>query len=113
LTIEKSLQDEIVTDSGIKFYIDPTYRKEWQATVVATVAALPIKVSEKNKQVVESLQEGDTVCISYRVVANFSFKGDAHRFVQYTEENPYKKLFINGYGERIEKFALIKIWQNR
>lgn len=108
LKIEKALQDEIVTDSGITFYLDPTYKKEWQATVVGKIAALPIKSSKKNSSILSKLKVGDEVCVSYRVVADFTFKGDGHRFMQTTEDNPYKKEFINGKGEWVRKYALPK-----
>lgn len=108
LKIEKALQDEIITDSGLKFYLDPTYKKEWTATVVGTVVGLPIKAYGHNKDVISKLKIGDEVCISYRVVADFSFKGDGYRFMQTTEDNPYHKEFINGNGEWVKKYALPK-----
>lgn len=108
LKIEKSLQDEIITDSGIKFYLDPSYNKEWQATVTAKIAALPVKYSDKHSKIIGQLNIGDEVCISYRVVADFAFKGDGHRFMATTEPNPHRQEYINGKGDRIQKAAMPK-----
>jgi len=108
LKIDKSLQDEIITDSGIKFYLDPSFNKEWQATVTATIAALPVKYANKYANIISQLKVGDEVCISYRVVADFAFKGDGHRCMAATEDNPHKQEFINGKGERILKAAMPK-----
>lgn len=108
LKIDKALQDELITDSGVKFFIDPSYKKEWQATVTAKIVSLPVKYTKEQQRVLNQLQIGDEVCISYRIVADFSFKGDGHRFMQITEDNPHKSEYINGKGERICKYALPK-----
>ena len=108
LKIDKALQDELITDSGIKFFIDPSYKKEWQASVTATIVALPVKYTKEQGKTLDQLKVGDEVCISYRVVADFSFKGDGHRFMQITEDNPHQQEFMNGRGEMIRKYALPK-----
>lgn len=108
LHIDKALQDELVTDSGLKLYIDPSYRKEWQASVTATITELPAKVNPKEKNIIDNLQVGDEVAISYRVVADFEFKGDGHRFMECVEPNEYVKDFRNGKGDRLSVYALPK-----
>lgn len=106
LRVDKALNDEIITDSGLKLYIDPTYRKEWCSAVTATIVDLPTKVSERDKKILKQLKIGDEVCISYQVVADFEFVGDGDRFMPATEENHYVKEFINGKGDWIRCYAL-------
>lgn len=106
LTIPKALQDELVTDSGLSLYIDPSYRKEWQSTVTATIAALPIKVSNPlERKILSKLKVGDEVAISYRVVADFDFKSDSDRFMEASEGSPYLRTYFNGKGDKIEVAA--------
>lgn len=108
LKIDNALQDELVTDSGLKFYIDPSFKKEWQASVTATVAALPVNPHPKHKYILDQLNIGDEICMAYRVVADFSFKGDSAQFMQVTEDNPHLKEFVNGLGYWVKMYALPK-----
>lgn len=106
LSIPKALNDELITDSGLKFYLDPTYKKEWNAAVTATVEELPVKYNEKEQKILCNISKGDEVAISYQVVADLEFKGDGDRFQRVTEENPYVQEFANGKGEWIRCYAL-------
>ncbi len=108
LSIPQALTDQLITDSGLVFYIDPSYRKEWQASVTATIAALPLKVNPKDKHIFDQLSVGDTVGVSYRIVADFSFGSDAGQFMQTTEDNPHVREFVNGRGEWVKVYALPK-----
>lgn len=108
LTIPKALQDELITDSGLKLYIAPDFKKEWQASVTAIVAALPSNPHHKHKKIVSQLKVGDKICISYDVVANFDFTRDSDRFMQATEDNPHIKEFYNGKGETVRVYAMAK-----
>jgi len=114
LCVDKPLQDELITDSGVKFYIDPTFKKEWQSSVTATIVALPIKVNPKHKYIFDSLKVGDEVAMSYRVVADFEFQSDAPRFMLTTEDNPYIREYVNAKGEWVKIYAIpgkiSKIW---
>jgi hypothetical protein len=108
LEIEKPLQDQLITDSGLKLYIDPTYKKEWQASVTARIAKLPSKYSPKEKAILDQLKVGDEVAVSFRVVADFEFKGDGHRFMPSREDNKYVREYFNGRGEWLSMYALQK-----
>jgi co-chaperonin GroES (HSP10) len=108
ITIKQALQDEIVTDSGLKLYIAPDYKKEWQASVTGVIAALPLQKTGKDKDVLSQLKVGDEVCFSYQVVADFDFSSDGERFMPCVEENDYVKEFVNGKGEMIRVYALPK-----
>lgn len=108
LRVDKALNDEIITDSGVKLFIDPTYRKEWCSAVTATIVELPVKSSPKDKKILKHLRPGDEVCMSYQVVADFEFADDTSRFMQATEDNPYCKEFVNGNGDWVRCYALPK-----
>lgn len=108
LHIDKALQDEIVTESGLKLFFDGSYQKNWSATVTATIVALPINPHPKYKKIFSQLNIGDEVAVSYQVVSDLSFQGDAKQFIQSTEENPHLKEFVNGMGEWIRMYALPK-----
>lgn len=108
LTIPKALNDELITDSGLRLYISPDFKKEWQASVTATIAALPKKVQPKDKKIIDHLKVGDEIVMSYQVVADFDFSSDGGRFMQTTEDNPHTKEFTNGKGEWVKIYALPK-----
>jgi hypothetical protein len=108
LTIPQTFQDEIITPSGIKLFYDGSFRKEWSAAVVGTIAKLPINTHPKNKKILEQLQEGDEICFSYQVVYDLSYGSDSGRFMQATENNDYYKEFINGRGEKVRVQAMPK-----
>lgn len=108
LTIPKALNDEIITDSGLKLYLDPSYSKEWHSAVVATIAALPIKCSPKEKKIFDQLKVGDTILMSYQVVADFEFASDGLQFMKATEDNPNMEEYVNGKGEWVKVYAMPK-----
>lgn len=102
------MQDELITDSGLKLYLDPSYNKEWTASVTGTIAALPINPLPKDKKIIDQLSIGYEVTFSYRVVASFDFKGDGLRFHPATEENPHMREWTNGNGEWLKVYAMPK-----
>ena len=108
LHIPKALEDELITDSGLKLYVDPSYKKEWQSSVTATISELPINPHPKDKKIFDQLNVGDEICVSYSVVADFNFASDAARFRQSTEDNDYYKEFFNGKGEMVRVQAMPK-----
>jgi hypothetical protein len=108
LSVAKAINDEIITDSGVKLYLDGDYKREWNAAVTATIVELPTKVNPKEKKILDQLKVGDEVCISFQVVADFEFDGDGARFMQATDDNPHVKEFINGKGEWIKCYAIPK-----
>lgn len=108
IEINEALQSEITTDSGLRLFYDPSYKKEWAVSVVGNVIALPIKMNSKQKKIAEQLSVGDEIFFSYRVVADFDWESDGERFMPSTEDNPYVKEFVNGAGEKISMYALPK-----
>jgi len=114
LSIDKPIQDEIVTEGGLKLFLAEGYNKEWNATVSATIEALPTKYHPKDKKIIDQLQVGDDVAISYQVCADLSFGPDAERYMPATEGNDLMREWVNGFGWKLCAYALrgviFKIW---
>lgn len=108
LTISKTFQDEIVTESGLKLFLDGSYRREWTATVTAKIAHLPVNPNPQDRKILEQLKVGDLVCLSYQVVSDITFKGDGGQFMPSVEENDYVKEFVNGRGETVKVYGMKK-----
>jgi hypothetical protein len=108
LSIEKPLQDSITTDSGIKFYLNPDYNREWNVAVVATIVSLPSNPNPKDKKILEKVKIGDKVCVSYQIVSEVTFGSDGDSFMLATEDNPYVREFYNGKGQTVRVYALPK-----
>lgn len=106
LHVEQALQDSITTDSGLKLYLDPSYRKEWNSAVTATIVELPINPHPDHKYILEQLKVGDDVCVSYRIASDLKFRGDGEQFMQTTADNPHYKEFVNAKGFWIRMYAL-------
>lgn len=104
--IEQAFQDEIITDSGLKLYLDPSYQKAWQSTVQGVVSRLPIKVNPKDKAIYDQLKVGDEVAMSFQVVADFEFKSDSDQFMPVTEGNDMYREFTNAKGYWVKVYAL-------
>lgn len=106
LKVEKALNDEIITDGGLKLFLDSSYSKEWNAAVTATVSELPIKINSKEQKIADQISIGDEVAMSYQVVSDLEFKGDGEQFLQTTEDNPYVQEYATGSGKWIRCYAL-------
>jgi hypothetical protein len=107
VTIDKALQDEIITNSGIKFYLDPSYSPEWHCCVTGRIAALPIKCSNKqDRRVLNNLKIGDEVAFNYRVVADFTWGNDESHFISLYEDNPHFQSYVDGKGRKLDITAL-------
>lgn len=106
LTIPKAFQDELITDSGLKFFLDPSYKKELNVSVTAKIAALPINPHPKDKKILDQLKVGDSVGVSYQIVSDLQFGSDRNQFMSALEENPHVKEFYNAKGESVKVYAL-------
>jgi hypothetical protein len=95
--VDKKLNDEILLNGGLKLFLDPTWRHEWNVTVTGTVYGIP----EKYKKHYPTLKVNDEVAFAYTVVNERRFKSGAENFVQITEDNQYYKRFQNPSGEKI------------
>lgn len=74
VTMDKAFEDEIVTESGIKFYKDTTYNAEWSTTCIGKVVSAPAIISKRPdlRGLSNEVNDGDTIFFSYMVV----FDGD-------------------------------------
>lgn len=105
--ISTAFQDEIVTPSGLRFFLDGSYNKNYTATVVGKIAALPIKAqSEKDAKILANLAIGDEVCISYMVVFDVEYESDGFQFMEVTEGSEMMRSWISGAGEKLDVVAL-------
>jgi co-chaperonin GroES (HSP10) len=100
---DKKFQDEIVTKSGIKFYQDPTFNPEWQATVTGTVVSIPKRISYP---IVPQVKVGDELVFSYLVVYDRIVREDDEAFYETTPENDRHHEFENGRKETIKVMHL-------
>lgn len=89
VSIPKAFEDELVTDSGFKLWKDPSYNKEWNASVVGTVAIMSDLVSEDNKSVFNELDLGVECAFDYKVCADFDYVSDADNFFEVTPEGSH------------------------
>jgi hypothetical protein len=113
-TLDKALNDEIIFDSGVKLYLDPSYNPEWNATVSGKVYALPLNPDKEYLTMMESLSLGDEIAFSYRVVSDVRVSAGQAAFTEITKDSPYYKRFTNAKGEWITFVAMQgiidKIW---
>lgn len=94
LALNKPLQDEIITESGLKLFIDPSYEPEWNATTTGTVKSIPDKYSWMN------IKPEDEVAISYRVVTSRDYYSSSDSyFMPITAESEHYKKWMNHKGE--------------
>ena len=103
LQVEKALNDEIITESGLKFYIDGSWNPETHATVTGKVVALPINGKHP---ALKQLKKGDDVAFSYAVCSETVFKDDSMNFIEATEGSDYMKQWFNGKGEKVSVMAI-------
>jgi co-chaperonin GroES (HSP10) len=95
LTLDTKYTEEIFLEGGLKLYIDPSFRPEWNCTVVGTVASIP-------KNNTGAINIGDTVLFSYTVVGQRDFSGIGHVFhSMFDKYNDDFQRFSNGRGEMI------------
>lgn len=78
--LPKAFQDEIITDGGIKFFKDTTFRPEWNVTISGKVASIPQSLSiggdgshslyPERADINPVVKVGDEIIFSYIVVMN-------------------------------------------
>lgn len=67
--IGKRFQDEIVTPSGIRLFIDPTWKPEWNVCIHGEVVSIPHKLGRQleNRGIYPDVQVGDKIYFSWMV----------------------------------------------
>lgn len=106
LQVDKALNDEILLEGGIKLYLDPTFRPEWNATVTGKVVSKPIHPKGENKKAIAALKVGDEVAFSYRVISDIEYGSSSDLFNPTTEGSDYYKIFANAKGEHLTIVAM-------
>jgi co-chaperonin GroES (HSP10) len=105
ISIDKALNDEIITEGGLKLYLDPSYDPSFHATVTGTVKGIPTNPTKEDKSIVSQLRIGDEIAFNYKVVINREYKSNSESF-QSVEKNPAKRVFLNNKRQKIMVNAL-------
>ncbi len=116
--LEKSFQDEIIADNGIKFYRDTTFRPEWNVTVKGRVASVPLKLTVGNGgnqsldpdrvNIRQIVKPGDEIIFSYLVVMNRKMTDNAGEvFTRDQPTDPYTCTWSNPNGLMIVRVYLM------
>ena len=98
LTVDKTLIDEISTESGFKLYLAPEFNFEENATVTGCVSALPANYFG-------NLSIGNEVAFSYHIVSDREFPNTSDYFVPISEPNGHLRIWQNGRGEKLRMRA--------
>lgn len=98
LCLDRALNDEIITEGGLKLYLDPTWDVHWNATVTGVVKGIPAH-SNLN------LKIDDVVAFSYRVIADRACNKKDY-FQPIFAPLPHLKRFMNGNGDKITFMAI-------
>jgi co-chaperonin GroES (HSP10) len=69
VTLEKKYQDELDFNGG-KIYLDPTYRKEWNAFQYGTVHSVPLRDVKISDDFVCNVEVGDKLYLNYGVIVD-------------------------------------------
>jgi co-chaperonin GroES (HSP10) len=116
--IDKMYADEIKAGTGVKLFMDSSFKPEWNATITGHVVSTPVKLTqdivnyERRGLDVEDVRPGDEVIFKYMVVEDkdhvdsedgFWLNGDPQ-----TEDK--EKEFKNHRGELLRIFTLGKNW---
>lgn len=105
LSLDKALNDEIILNSGLKLFIDPSYRPEFNVTVSGKVNALPENCIGEDAKIVEQLKVGDEVAFNFRVVATRKYVPNKDTFLP-IEETEIRKTYLDNKKNKIKINAL-------
>ena len=113
----KAFQDEIISDGGIKFYHDVTFRPEWNVTVSGIVASVPLRLTigdgqyhsldPERESIIQKVQPGDEIIFSYLVVMNRKQTDNVGEI--FTKDNPldpFTSVWSNPNGLKIIRVYL-------
>lgn len=116
--LDKKFQDEIVSDGGIKFYKDTTFRPEWNSTISGEVISVPMKITIGDGQIhsldpdrvriSQNVKPGDEIVFSYLVVMNRRMTDNAGEiFTREQPLSPYVTVWTNPNGLQIVREYLM------
>lgn len=102
LKLEKPYQDEIISENGLKLFLDTRFKPEWNATSFGTVESIPPHLSYM------PIKAGDNVAFSFRVVDQRDFAvSDSNAFFP-THENETHCRWTNSKGHIMQKGFFVK-----
>jgi hypothetical protein len=97
-------QEEILLSSGLKLYIDPSYRPQFTATVTGTAQFVPAKYQHK-------IKPSDELLFSFQVVADRSSNQPEEVFYLVDEDKGgYFQKWISNKGNTLVKNAVKKVF---
>ncbi|MBS1730639.1 MAG: hypothetical protein JSS67_07650 [Bacteroidetes bacterium] len=103
LSLSKPFQDELITESGLKLFIDPTYQPEWNATTTAKIEYVPKSLKEMG------LKKGDDVAISFRVVSSREYYASSDSdFMPTTTGSELFREWVNHKNQRLTAICFMK-----
>lgn len=119
--VEQKYSDEIVTESGIKFYKDVSFNPAWNVTVTGKVVSVPAKLSQTEaaqdgsfvpdrfrSRLHAEVKEGDELFFSYAVIEDKDVKKDSDAFTEQTAEHAANRVWTNGKKETLQVKLLTK-----
>lgn len=77
--LEKSFEDEIISDGGIRFFQDTSFRPEWHTTIKGKVLSVPLSLTigggrhsiDPERELIRPIvKAGDEIIFSYLVIMN-------------------------------------------
>lgn len=116
--LPKVFQDEIISDGGVKFYKDVTFRPEWNTTISGIVTSVPLGLTMGNGNnhsfdperplINQTVKAGDEIIFSYLVVMNRKQTDNVGEiFTRDNPVNPYTTTWSNPNG-----LKLVRIYMN-
>lgn len=109
--IDKKYQDEIVTESGVKFYKDASFNPEWNVTVTGKVVAVPKRISKTDPfkaRLHAEVMPGDELFFSYAVVETKEVRKDGESFTEQTLDNATNRVWTNGKQQTLHMKLLTR-----
>lgn len=94
LKLDRALQEEIITEGGIKLFLQPEYNVEWNAVVTGIVAGIPINCNK-------DIKLGDEVAFSYKVISDRTFGKGGDYYMPIGAVSPVKQKYTNSAGNQL------------
>lgn len=114
--LDKLFQDRLISDGGMEFYKDTTFRPEWNTSVMGVVASVPKKLTvgggfdtiDPDRPLIRPIvKPGDQLVFSYLVIMNRKQSDNAGEiFTRDQPVNPYTTIWSNPNGLQIVRIYL-------
>lgn len=114
--LDKAFQDEIVSDGGMRFYQDTSFRPEWNVTTKGTVVSVPKKLTAgggastldpDRARIIPNVKAGDEIIFSYLVVMRRKQFDNKHEvFTKQRTRDPYITVWADYTGKELVRIYL-------